>query len=89
MYYTYILYSELKDKFYIGSSENPNERLKKHNNKNKGYTNQSNDWKIVFSQSLESRTEAMAFERKIKNWKSRKMILKLIAESKVGSARPD
>ena len=89
MYYTYILYSELKDKFYIGSSENPNERLKKHNNKNKGYTNQSNDWKIVFSQSFESRTEAMAFERKIKNWKSRKMILKLIAESKVGSARPD
>jgi len=89
MYYTYILYSKIKDKFYIGSSENTHERLKKHNNKNKGFTNQSDDWKIIFSKAFVSRNEALLFERKIKNWKSRKMIMKLVSETKIDSERPD
>ncbi|AEA44521.1 Excinuclease ABC C subunit domain protein [Fluviicola taffensis DSM 16823] len=87
MFYTYILYSSSKDKFYIGSSENPPERLKKHNNKNKGFTNQTHDWKIVFTQGFDTRAEAMAFEKKIKNWKSRSMIQKLI--DSLGSECPD
>lgn len=88
MFFTYILYSKARDKFYIGASENPEERLKKHNNKNKGFTNQSQDWKIVFTQSFPTKSEALDYERKIKKWKSRKKILHLI-DGSVGSERPD
>ncbi len=78
MFYTYILYSKSIDRFYIGISENPNERLKKHRAKNKGFTNQATDWEIVFQRSFESKSEALAFENQIKSWKSKIKIKKLI-----------
>ena len=87
MFYTYILYSPSKDKFYIGISENPIERLKKHNAKNKGFTNQVKDWEIVFLKEFETKSETLAFEKKIKAWKSKIMIQKLI--SSAGSEHPD
>ena len=88
MFYTYILYSAAKDKFYIGSTENPDQRLRKHNNANKGFTNQANDWKVVYLKEYNSKLEALAHERQIKNWKSRIMVRKLIEESET-SERPD
>jgi putative endonuclease len=78
MFYTYILYSKTADKFYIGMSESPEERLKKHQTKHKGFTNISSDWKIVFTREFTTKTEALSFEKKIKSWKSRKMIQVLI-----------
>jgi len=81
MYFTYILYSNTIDKFYVGSSQNPFERLKKHNRKNKGFTNQTDDWKIVFLKEFQIKSEALAFETQIKNWKSKIKIQKLIADS--------
>ncbi len=87
MFYTYIVYSTSKDKFYVGATENPDERIKKHNNKNKGFTNQAKDWEIVFLKEFETKSEALAFEKKIKAWKSKTMIQKLI--SSVDSERPD
>ena len=78
MFYTYILYSKTADKFYIGMSQNPEERLKKHQNKHKGFTNISSDWQIVFTREFPSKADALAFEKKIKGWKSRKMIQVLI-----------
>lgn len=81
MLYTYIIYSRIKDKYYVGVSEKPEERLKKHNSKNKGYTNQSNDWEIVFLKSFETKSEALAFEKQIKGWKSRIKIQKLIVSA--------
>ncbi len=87
MFYTYILYSASIDKFYIGASENPQERLKKHNAKNNGFTNQSDDWKIVFLKSFDTKTDALAFEKQIKSWKSRLKIQKMITSA--GSEHPD
>lgn len=87
MFYTYVLHSPLKDKYYIGVSENPTERLKKHNNKNKGFTNQANDWNIVFLKEFETKSEALDYEKQIKSWKSKIKILKLI--SSVASEHPD
>jgi putative endonuclease len=78
MYYTYILFSITVNKFYVGASENPHDRLKKHNAKNKGFTNQANDWQIVFIQPFETKSEALNFEKQIKNWKSSLKIRKLI-----------
>ena len=88
MYYTYIIHAASIDRYYVGISENPTERLKKHNAKNKGFTNQAADWKIVFLRMFESKREALDFEKLIKNWKSKIKIQKLIADS-VGSEHPD
>ena len=81
MFYTYILYSISSDKYYIGSTENPEERLKKHQNKNKGFTNQADDWEFVYQKSFETKNEAILHENQIKKWKSRKMIIKLIHDN--------
>lgn len=87
MFYTYILYSSSKDKYYVGSTENPQERLKKHNSKNKGYTNQAQDWEIQFLKPFETKAEALLFEKKIKTWKSRIKTQKLI--NSAGLVYPD
>jgi putative endonuclease len=81
MFYTYILYSNKADKFYIGATENLEQRLAKHRNKNKGFTNQADDWQIVYSKEFQTKSEALAYERQIKSWKSKKKIISLI-ESK-------
>jgi putative endonuclease len=79
MFFTYILYSQSADKFYIGSTANePEYRLYQHNNQHKGFTSQANDWKIMWTQSFSTMSEARSMERQIKAWKSRKRIIKLI-----------
>jgi putative endonuclease len=86
MFYTYILFSNTANKFYIGSTSLPVEqRLKKHLADHSGFTGKFKDWKIVFTQGFNVKTDALALEKKIKSMKSRKFIEKLID----GSAHPD
>ncbi|MBB6238446.1 putative endonuclease [Pedobacter sp. AK013] len=80
MFYTYILYSKIRDKYYIGSTVNLTERLKKHNTNHSGFTGHTGDWRIVWSEVFDTRTQAILKEKEIKNWKSRLMIEKLIAK---------
>ena len=79
MYITYIIYSKTADKFYIGATNNIQDRLKKHNSNNKGFTSIATDWELKFQRAFQTKIEATEFERKIKSWKSRKAIEKLIA----------
>ena len=78
MFYVYIIYSKTADKFYIGVSSNIEERVKKHNSKNKGFTNQASDWVFNYTEVYIEKSDALIREREIKNWKSRKKILLLI-----------
>jgi putative endonuclease len=89
MFYTYILYSKATDKYYIGATSSLDGRLKKHNNKNKGFTQQAEDWEIVYQKKFSEKADALKHEKEIKNWKSRKMIIKLIENGSVSSERPD
>jgi putative endonuclease len=79
---TYILYSDILDKYYIGHTDALiQERLKKHLSDHDGFTAKAKDWKVVFTRAFELKKEAHAFERKIKQWKSRKMIEMLITQA--------
>jgi len=78
MYFTYILYSSLKDKYYIGSCEDVNERLRKHNTNHSGFTGKTGDWVVKWTEEHANKTDALKREKQIKGWKSRKMIEKLI-----------
>ena len=77
LFYTYILYSSIKDKFYIGHTENVQNRLLQHNTRNNLGTN---DWTVVYTEKYDNRSDAMKREKEIKNKKSRKYIEWLIQE---------
>ncbi len=77
-YYLYILKSKTTDKYYTGISQNPETRLLYHNTIEKGFTSRYRPWEIVFKQEFETKEKVMEAERKIKSWKSRKMIEKII-----------
>jgi putative endonuclease len=79
MPHIYILYSATKNKFYIGcTSDNLEERIRKHNSNHKGFTGNVNDWVLSYAETFELKNDAFAREREIKKWKSRKKIEELI-----------
>jgi len=79
MHWVYIIYSTSADKYYIGSSSNPEGRLLAHNHRqNKGFTKRYQPWTLVFSESYPTKAEAEAAEHRIKSYKSRKMIVAII-----------
>ena len=81
MFYLYILYSTSKNKYYVGfTGDSLNERLRKHNTNHKGFTGGSGDWQLKYSEDFETKTEAIAREKQIKKWKSRKLIEDLIGK---------
>ena len=67
----YILQSEKDGSFYIGQTGDLPNRLKRHNQGLEKYTSRKVPWKLYWSKSVESRSEAVKLERKIKNLKSR------------------
>ena len=77
-YSLYILQSQVNQKFYAGSSEDPRRRLGYHNTIEKGFTARYRPWKLVFVKEFPSKSLAQEAERKVKSWKSRLMIERLI-----------
>ncbi|MBK8926257.1 MAG: GIY-YIG nuclease family protein [Crocinitomicaceae bacterium] len=81
MYTTYILYSEIKNKYYIGSTgDELHERIRRHNSNHHGFTGGTGDWILIYNESFNSVQDARQRELQIKKWKSRKMIEKLISQ---------
>jgi len=78
-YFVYILQSEKDGTFYIGSSQDPFHRLKKHNAPHKGYTSKKQPWKIVYSEKFEEKQDALIRERFLKAQKSREFLQRLIS----------
>ena len=82
MSYTYILYSERIDKFYIGAyHEDLEYRIINHNSGkygSKSYTSQTKDWVLFLSFECEDYSHAVRLERKIKSMKSKKYIENLL-----------
>ena len=75
----YILYSEKIDKYYIGSSHDPQMRLYYHNLGQKGWTKRGIPWKLVYQKEYKDKMDAMRVERHIKKLKSRKIVEKIIS----------
>ena len=75
----YILYSEEKDLYYVGSTcDDMLERLRKHNSNHKGFTGSANDWVLKYSEPYPDKRTAYRRELEVKSWKSRKRIEALI-----------
>ncbi|WP_034964985.1 GIY-YIG nuclease family protein [Chryseobacterium sp. FH1] len=82
MFQFYILFSETLNKFYVGhTSEELDERLRKHLSSHSGFTAKAKDWKIVYSEKFTDKSSAYKRELKIKSWKSKVKIIELIKSS--------
>lgn len=78
MYFVYILKSKLKDKYYIGSTNNKSDRLKRHNLKQGIFTKKYAPWEIVYTEKFLSRSGAYKRELQIKSYKGGNAFRKLI-----------
>lgn len=76
----YIKYSAAVDRFYVGQTSNLQDRLYRHNHSGSKSTKKANDWRVVYTEVFETRTEAIARENAIKRKKSREYMQKLIGE---------
>ncbi|MBN2009402.1 GIY-YIG nuclease family protein [candidate division KSB1 bacterium] len=69
MYYVYILHCR-EERYYIGSTEDIEKRLAQHNSPEfKGWTSRYHDWKLVYHEAYQTRSEAIKRERQIKRMK--------------------
>jgi putative endonuclease len=80
MFYVYILYSEVADRYYVGHTNDPGRRLIEHNTVEEiKFTTKFRPWAMLLAFEVsESRGDAIRVERFIKRQKSRTFIRKLI-----------
>jgi len=69
----YILESEVNGRYYVGTSSDPDRRLRHHNTTTRGFTARYRPWRLVFRQPFPSCADAEAADQQVKAWKSRKM----------------
>jgi putative endonuclease len=70
-HFLYILYSDSRDRFYIGQTDNIESRLKYHNS---GYvlsTKAGRPWKLILVKVFPDRASAMKEEARLKRAKNR------------------
>ena len=79
-FFTYILYSDSKDRYYVGSTEDAIARLGRHNAGATPSTKPGRPWRIVYTEEHSSKTDAIVRENYIKKMKSRKYIETLISK---------
>ena len=78
MFHTYVLCIQTSGRYYIGSTDNLEQRLVFHNTSKTKYTRGKGPWEIVRSEPHGSRSETVTREREIKGWKSRPYMEKML-----------
>ncbi len=74
----YIIFSRLIDRYYIGHTQNIDDRIMRHTNSGSKSTKKASDWVLKYTEKHETRSSAMKREMEIKRKKSRKYIEGLI-----------
>ena len=59
----YILQSEKDNSFYIGFTSDLNQRLSYHNSGKSRYTSKKMPWKVVYTETFKTRSEAVRREK--------------------------
>jgi putative endonuclease len=73
--YIYILYNKLADKYYIGITQNVNQRLSEHNSLQSHYTGKiKGDWILVYSRFYKLKLQARKEEIRLKKAKNKKYL---------------
>ena len=67
MYCVYILESKSLGKYYTGQGNDLSDRLRRHNSGQSPSIKHGIPWDLVWSQKVETRSEAISLEKKIKS----------------------
>ena len=68
-YFVYVLWSAGGRCFYIGISEDPDKRLRQHNESGRGWSSRHRPWEMVHSERYDGYTEARLRELELKSQK--------------------
>jgi putative endonuclease len=81
MFHVYVLYSPGYDKIYIGFTKDLQARFASHNElATKGYTIRYRPWEILYTESYNTKQEAMHREKQLKSHQGRNFIRGLVLE---------
>ena len=81
MYFVYAIYNQKHNKIYVGQTRNLQERLDLHNKKmfNNSYTSRyGGKWILIYSEKINTRTNALVREKQLKSFRGRQFIKKFI-----------
>lgn len=78
MHYVYIIKSQAISRYYIGSTENIENRLSRHNSGKNKSTKNGIPWSLVYSEEFKTRQEAYKREFQIKSYKGGEAFKKLV-----------
>jgi putative endonuclease len=85
--FVYILKSIKCGEYYVGSSEDVKRRLSQHNSGNVKATELKRPYRLVFQHEFKDIYEAKKIERKIKNWKRKDFIEKIVRDGFIKNVR--
>ena len=77
-YYVYILQSKKDNKYYIGYTENLDERLNHHNSGMQKSTRNRIPFDLIYFEEFDAKKAAMAREKQIKSYKGGNAFKKLL-----------
>ncbi|MBS1703294.1 MAG: GIY-YIG nuclease family protein [Armatimonadetes bacterium] len=80
MFFVYILWSESRQRFYMGHSADLEDRLTRHNEGRSKATKPGVPWILKYTEDFETKALAVRRELEIKSWKSADRIKELIGE---------
>ena len=78
--FVYILQSEMNGMYYIGCTNNLEDRIKRHNEGRNKFTKPYRPFRIAFSKEFPSKSEAMKFEKELKAYKSKEILARIIQQ---------
>lgn len=70
MFTVYILKSEKSNRYYIGHTNNIEDRIKRHNRGQNKSTKICRPWKVIYTEHYNTKSEAYQREMEIKRYKS-------------------
>jgi putative endonuclease len=81
-YFLYIIQSDEDGTYYVGSTQDIEARLARHNQGRSNYTRNRGPWEVVYLEEYSRRADAVKREKAIKNRKRRDYIESLVRSSR-------
>ena len=79
--FVYILFSQALNKYYVGSTPDPDRRIAEHNRGKEKFTKTGVPWVLVYKEVFSDLKQARQREKYIKKMKSKKYIETLISSA--------
>jgi putative endonuclease len=73
MYHVYVIQSK-NDLIYTGQTKNLADRVRQHNKGRSQWTSQDIDWRVIYSKSFGTRSDALQYERWLKSGAGRDFV---------------